>query len=191
MARLTTGQSRFTMLVAHISSAGDPSRGINPTVDRSTYTTQFFPQISRPDDVGDRKQSHRSPGTTTLQGLLDYTVSPIPDTTLVSLTVDDNDFTNAATLYLGPFVLVSNEDYTPGANVNATAAVLAAAIDALPGFTAAAVAATITITGPVGLSGNDMRFSARYGGSVQNLTLTPTTGFLTGGEPTIGHPILT
>ena len=67
---------------------------------------------------------------------------------------------------------------------------LAAYIDLLPGFSAVALADVVTVTGPFGLDGNNTRFKTLYRGSVENFTLVPTNGFLSGGEPIIGPPTL-
>jgi len=77
-------------------------------------------------------------------------------------------------------------DYT-GTTPGDVAVNLAAAIDALPGYSAPVPgAAVITVTGPAGPTGNDQEFEAVYGGSIQNFTLAPIDGTLTGGEPFIG-----
>jgi len=68
---------------------------------------------------------------------------------------------------------------------------LAAAIDALPGFNATALGPAITVVGPPGLDGLDLRFEAVYGGAVQNFTLNPADGSLAGAEPWLGPPDIT
>lgn len=74
--------------------------------------------------------------------------------------------------------------------VDALATTLGSAIDDLPGFSAVVVDDTITVTGPVGVMGNELAFYAG-GSSPQNFTLTPADGTLTGAEPQIGPPVLT
>lgn len=86
-------------------------------------------------------------------------------------------------------VSVSGATFTGGINATSSAATaLAAAINALPDFTASAIGAVVTVVGPFGPNGNNLPFSAVYSGAVQNFTLSPTTGFLTPGAPTIGAP---
>lgn len=88
-------------------------------------------------------------------------------------------------------VTVSGATFTGGVDATDTTAVaLAAAISALPDFSAVVLGDTVTITGPFGPNGNDIRFAALYTGVVQNFTLTPSDGFFAGGEPTIGPPTI-
>lgn len=113
---------------------------------------------------------------------------------LVSLTaVPVGAAGNAVTLATTDVLDITVSGVALANGVNAasnTATALAAAIDALPGFSAVAVGATITVTGPFGLDGDKQEFTASYRGAIQNYTLTPTTGFMTGAEPFIGPPVL-
>ena len=67
---------------------------------------------------------------------------------------------------------------------------LAAAINALPGFTAASLASVITVSGPFGPTGNNVRLDAYYEGVVTNYTLNPANGYFASAEPTIGPPTI-
>jgi len=78
--------------------------------------------------------------------------------------------------------------YTAVITVGEIATNIAAAISALPGFAATALAAVITIVGPPGIDGNDLRFEALYGGVIANFTLNPLDGSLASAEPFIGPP---
>lgn len=190
MAKLVCAQPKFRMLVANIDGAGDPSRGRNPSKLRQAFEVQNFVEVAGqgPDT---KIRARAAPGLSSARGLRTYTTDPaFPAPSGCTITVVDNTFTYAAKLYLGPYVLVSGVDYTVGGAVGATATNLAAAIDALPGFSASAVGAVITVTGPLGEVGNELRFSAVYSGSVQNLTLSPTTGFMANGEPFLGPPLI-
>jgi hypothetical protein len=190
MARLILAQPKFKILVANIEGAGDPSRGRNPVKVRTGFEKQNLPELAR-GDVPTRVLDPHTPGVHTHQGLLSYTAPPVSDwTSEVTLLVASNVFTSAATLYLGDYVLTSNEDFTPGGTTDLTATALGAVIDALPDFSATVLASTITIKGPFGVNGNNQRFSAVYRGTVRNYTLTPTDGFLTGGEPVLGPPTI-
>lgn len=108
-----------------------------------------------------------------------------------SFTVADNDFsTGWVELFLGDYRLLSGVEYAIGLNVNATAANLAAAISAMPGFTASALGAVVTVVfnDPMG----EIDFRAVHRGSHTNFTtFTPSTGYLGGGDPTIGAPVIT
>jgi hypothetical protein len=189
MAKIITAQPKFKMLVANISNAGDPSRGLNPVKDRQGFVMQLFPEVPRGSDRT-KVLNPSAPGITTYQGLGLYTTPPEPVAATGDVTVADNNFTAPAVLYIGPYVVVSGDDYTPGGSTALTATALAAAIDALPGYSAIAVGSVVTVTGLTGPNGNVARFEATYRGTVQNFTLSPTGGSLTGGEPRIGPPEL-
>lgn len=187
MGRLITAPPKFKILVANIENAGDPSRGINPVKVRTGFEKQLLPEVPRP-GAPSWSPDYSTPGVHTYQGLLDYTTPLTPVAATGTVEVVDNDFTASATLYLGPYVITSNVDYTPGGTTDLTATALAAAIDALPEFAAVAVGSLVTITGPFGPTGNDLRFEDIYAGVVANFTLAPTDGSLTSGEPFIGPP---
>ncbi len=193
--KVQTAQRPFTMLVANLQHGSDPSRnsGGNPVKVRNGFTLQHFPEVSREaaNDRGTRGvDTGRTPGLATRVGYVDYTTSTLPVNASGTVTVASNVFTLPATLRLGEFVLVSGEAFTVAGTAADSATALAAAIDMLPGFSAAAVGALITITGPSGPNGNAVLFDAVYAGAVQNYTLAPTSGHLTGGEPSIGPPVI-
>jgi hypothetical protein len=187
MARLITAQPKFKILVANIEGAGDPSRGMNPVKVRTGFVQQLIPEVPRGPTVTEA-EDYKSPGTHTHQGLLDYTTPPVPVGCTGTVTVVDNDFAAPATLYVGEFTLTSGEDYTVGGTTDLTAAALASAINALPGFSALAALSVVTVTGPFGPNGNTTLFDDVYTAAIQNFTLSPATGFFSGGEPTIGPP---
>jgi len=191
MARLITAQPKFKLLVANIEGASDPSRGPsgNPVKVRTGFEKQLLPEVAR-GGTPSRSPDYSTPGVTTYQGLLDYTTPQTPVASTGTILVTSNVFTADATLYLGEFTITSNDDYTPGGTTALTAAALQAAIDALPGFSATVLLSTVTVSGPFGPNGNDVRFEAIYAGSVQNFTLSPTEGFLASGEPVIGPPTI-
>lgn len=73
-------------------------------------------------------------------------------------------------------------DYTPSAVLTN----LAAAINALPGFAATELDNTVAVTGPPGILGNDILFTATHYGTVENFTLSPTDDSLENAEPFLG-----
>ena len=81
-------------------------------------------------------------------------------------------------------------DYTAAVTTTNVAANLATAIGGLPGFNATNLLNVITITGPNGPDGNEVRCSAVYRGSVQNFSIVPTNGFMSGAQPYLGPPVL-
>lgn len=191
MARLTTAPAKFTVLVANLRGSSDPSRGVsgNPVKLRTGFTKQVITEIAR-GSSRTQVDDPSTPGLHTKQGLLTCTVPGVPVGSVGVVTVADNDFTAAAVLTLGEYTITSNEDYTPGGTTALTAAALGVAINALPQFSAVVLLSTITITGPAGPDGNDLVFDVTYSGSVENFTLNPATGFLSGGEPVIGPPTI-
>lgn len=76
----------------------------------------------------------------------------------------------SASLFVGPYELVSGRDFATGGGLAATAANLAAAIDALEGYTATPAGAVLTVEGPLGQEG--LRFEAAYRGGELNFDFT-------------------
>lgn len=190
MARLITAQRTPNILVANIDGAGDPSMGINPVKVRTGFVRQNCPEVSRIGGVYTRVFEYgrtfdrRYPGTHTLLGRV--TGSYVRAS--VDVTVVDNDFSDAATLFIGDYTFTSGVDFVVGGGVNATATALAAAIDGINGYAAAAVGPVVTVTAPPGPNGNNVFADAEYTGTVQNYTLSPSTWYMSGGEPYIGPP---
>lgn len=90
-----------------------------------------------------------------------------------------------ATVNLGEFTLVVGVNWEPTVGDTAASATsLAAAIDNLPGFSASAVGSDITITGPTGPD------QICFLGDAAHFTLTPDSGFLAVGGPSIGPPLI-
>src|SRR3989344_5726966 len=119
MARkLTTASRPFTVLVANLSQGSDPSLGPagNPSVTRSTFTTQRFHDIRGrgPETAGRQRNNAR-------RGYVDYTTSPIPVGANGTITVASATFTGPTSIQLGQYTLVSGYDYTVGATAAATA----------------------------------------------------------------------
>lgn len=110
-----------------------------------------------------------------------------PTQSTAEVIVSDADFsTGEAILWIGDYTLETTENWTPtNGNANQSATDLAAAIDTLPGFSASAVAATVTILGPLGSIGGTLTFKAAYTGTKVNYSLTPTDGYMLGGNPSI------
>jgi len=139
MARLITAQPKFKILVANIENAGDPSRGPsgNPVKVRTGFVKQILPELVR-GATETRAPDPSTPGLTTCQGLLTYTVPLTPVGASATVTVANGNFAAAAKLYVGDFVVTSGEDYVVAAAVQATGSV---AVIATPSV------ATITIGG--------------------------------------------
>jgi hypothetical protein len=105
----------------------------------------------------------------------------------LTLTVDDNDFSAPAVLYLHTYKLVSNIDWLVGGSATDSATNLAAAISRLDGFSATSLLEVVTILGPRGAAGFNIAFKAAYGAGVVNF-LFSTADFMT--SATITKPYL-
>ncbi|NBQ99350.1 MAG: hypothetical protein EBT79_02245 [Actinobacteria bacterium] len=190
MSRLITAQRTPNILVSNIEGAGDPSLGLNPVKVRTGFARQNLPEVSRIGGVYTRifeygrNFDRRSPGTHTLLGKL--TGSYVRAS--VDITVIDNDFSDAATLFIGDYSFTSGVDFVVGGGVNATATAIAAAIDGINGYAASAVGPVVTVTVPPGPNGDNTFADAEYVGTVRNYTLAPNTWYLSGGQPYIGPP---
>lgn len=72
--------------------------------------------------------------------------------------------------------------------VDNTATAIAAAVDGVGGYGATAVGPVVTVTAPPGPNGNNTFADAEYTGTVQNFTLSPSTWYMSGGQPYVGPP---
>ena len=186
--KILSAQAPFTMVAPNLAGGSDPSLGEagNPTVLRSRFTQQYIVEIAG--KGGPNIVTGNPKGPTTICGGMLTTGG----STGATGTVEVADATNmlirgGVTLILGQYRLVAGVDFVVATgSKNDTATKLAEAINALPGYTAPAPGgATVSVTGPVGPAGNMAEFRAT-GGAAYSLTLTPSTGTLSGGTPTIG-----
>jgi len=122
VSRLITAQATPDILVANIDGAGDPSLGINPVKVRTGFARQNLPEVSRIGGVYTRIFEYgrtfdrRSPGVHTLLGKL--TGSYVRAS--ADLTVVDNDFSSAATIYVGDYTFTSGIDFAVATATQAT-----------------------------------------------------------------------
>jgi len=129
LARLITAQRTPNILVANIDGAGDPSMGINPVKVRTGFVRQNCPEVSRIGGVYTRVFEYgrtfdrRYPGTHTLLGKV--TGSYVRAS--VDVTVVDNDFSDAATLFVGDYTFTSGVDFTVASATQATGTLAVAA----------------------------------------------------------------
>jgi hypothetical protein len=176
--KLVSAQKPFTMITAPVRGSSDPSRGPsgNPVIAHKSYTSQFIIEIGRskgPDCFG-------STGLISVVGMSTYTgAAPVASSGTVTVTAP---FDGPTTLYLGQYAFTSGEDFVDAPS-------LAVAISTAPGYSAVEAGGVVTITGPVGLMGNELTFISN-GVSSGNLVLDPNYGHLSGAEPYIGPPIL-
>ena len=181
-----SAQAPFTLIAPVLQSGSDPSLGPagNPQIKWSTFTQQFFPEISDrgPFMVGNPGQQGPGTGIGLLSG------NRVASTG--TITISSNTFLGPTSLRLGRYTLMTGVDFAVGATANDTATNLHAAIAALPEYAASTVLApVITVVGPIGPAGNRLLFLAE-GVSAGNFALAPFMAYLSGGQPVIGPPTL-
>ena len=188
--RLVTAQKPFTMIVGALRQGSDPSRGPagNPDVAISTYTRQSFPEVP---GRGPNCTYPGIKGTTTRTGLLSNPAGS-PQNATGTITVNAAPaILGVTTIHLGEYVLTSDVEFAvdPASGGN-TAAALSTAINNLDGYSAVPAGAVVTVTGPVGVLGNEADFRAG-GVSPYLFAFSPDTGAMAGAEPEIGPPTIT
>ena len=119
MARLLTASPKFKILVANLQGSGNPSKGLNPTKIRTGFEKQMLREIAQGTNRSE-VDDPSTPGLHTQQGLLTYS-GATPVGCSGTITVADNDFTDAATLSVGQYTITSGEDFTVGTDTQATA----------------------------------------------------------------------
>lgn len=166
----------YQLLVANFSRPTQSSRFGSDTENMpptKTRTGFVFQQVQTAGSASELVSGTRSPGRSVIKSTLNQTWDPFagspPPTGDVEVT-SDTFAGNSASLFLGPYELVSGRDFATGAGAATTASNLADAIDALPGFSASAVGAVVTVNGPQGQQG--LRFEAAYRGGTVNFTFT-------------------
>lgn len=170
-------QAPFTILVANLDTPSMPEKGIPAGITRTGFRMSHIQALGK----GQTMQGGTMVVVQTSLGLVDGYAAGAPTRPQAQLTVASNTFAgDSAILQVGPFALVSNVHFAPGGGVNATATALAAAITLLPGYDAVAVGAVVTVQGPAGALGDDLRLDAHYLGGEKNYTFVwpEKTGFL-------------
>jgi len=170
----TTAQAPYTLLVANFSRptpsllTGSDTENMPPTKTRTGFVFQNIQTLGfASDHVSGTSTPARSLLTKTQLGIM----NPFPpnDPPQGEVTVASDVFVGqSASLFVGPFELVSNRDFVTGGGAAATALNIAAAIDSLPGYSAVAVGAAVTVEGPLGQM--ELKFSAAYRGGELNFT---------------------
>jgi hypothetical protein len=183
----TAAQPQYQLLVANFSRPY-PSLIFGADPDNQSYTRtrtgfvfQHVQNIGFADYYTNATYTPaRSLITSTTNARLDPFGGTPPPTGDVEV-VSDMFAGTSASLFVGPFELVSNRDFVTGGGVAATATNIAAAINTLPGYSASVALAVVTVLGPAGQAG--LRFSAGYrGGSLNfDFTYVAETGVLSQG----------
>ena len=172
----TAAQPSYELLVANFSRPtqslieGSDTSHMAPTKTRTGFVFQHIQNLGFSTD---HVSSTYGPGRSLITKTTNATMQPLSPSALPSgsMTVVSDTFAgHSASLFVGPFELVSNRDFTTGGGVAATGASIAAAIDALPGYTATPAGPTVSVTGPAGQVG--LRFEASYRGGALNFSFT-------------------
>ena len=170
----TTAQAPYELLVANFSRptqsliSGSDTDNMAPTKTRTGFLFQNIQNLGfASDHVSGTSSPARSLVTNTKVGRL----NPCPPSEPPSgeVTVASDVFVGqSASLFVGPFELVSNRDFVTGGGAAATATAIGAAVDALPGYSAVVVGPAVTVEGPLGQVG--LKFSATYRAGDLNFT---------------------
>jgi len=172
----TVAQPPYQLLVANFSRPtqssieGSDTSHMAPTKTRTGFIFQHVQNLGfASDHVSGTSSPARSVVTNTINATFDPfggTPPPTGDVVVAS----DVFVGQSASLFIGPYELVSNRDFVTGGGTAATATAIATAVSALPGYTGTPAGSTVTVEGPDGQSG--LRFDAAYRGGDLNFTFT-------------------
>ena len=174
----TASQAAYQLLVANFSRPtpsskfGSDTSNMAPTKTRTGFTFRHVQNIGF---AGDHTNATSSPGRSVITDTLNVQFDPFGGTPPPTGDVEvvDNTFAGtSASLFVGPYELVSGRDYIVGGAVGATATAIAAAVSNLPGYTGTPAGAVVTVEGPQGQVG--LQFDATYRGGAENFTFTYT-----------------
>jgi len=191
----TSAQAPYELLVANFSRPtqslinGSDTDNMAPTKTRTGFLFQNIQNLGfATDHVSGTSTPARSLITNTALGTMqpfDPNAAPTG-----SLTVASDVFVgHSASLFVGPFELISNRDFVTGGGTAATATAIAAAVSSLPGYTGTPAGSDVVIEGPRGQL--QLRFTATYRGGELNFTFntTPSNQDDLLGFPPGTHPI--
>lgn len=174
----TAAQPPYELLVANFSrptqslETGSDTSHMAPTKTRTGFIFQHVQLLGfATDHVSGTAGPARSLITNTINVGYDPFKTDPPLRPTGELTVASDVFDGqSASVFVGPFELVSNRDFTTGGGAAATATSLATAIAALPGYDATPAGADVTVEGPNGQGPEALIFSATYRGGELNFT---------------------
>lgn len=173
----TVSQAAYELLVANFSRptqsliTGSDSANMAPTKTRTGFLFQNI------ENLGFARDRISGPGGGPARSLVTNTIvgtfnpfAPNADPS-GDVTVASNVFVGqSASLFVGPFELVSDRDFVVAGSTALTAANIAVAVSSLPGYTGVDAGSTVTVTGPAGQVG--LRFEATYRAGELNFTFT-------------------
>lgn len=173
---VTVDRYRYELLVANFSRPtqslvyGSDTENMAPTKIRTGF---FFQPLEHYGFATDHTSATYVPARSLVVSTRLGVMDPFPpnDAPMGDVTVVSDTFAGqSASLFVGPFELVSNRDFVTGGGAAATATNIATAISALPGYSATPAGTTVTVTGPRGQVG--LRFDAVYRGGDLNFDFT-------------------
>jgi len=172
----TTAQPPYELLVANFTRPypslirGSDTENQSYTRSRTGFVFQHVMGLGFSRDLTNATATPaRSVVVHTLNARMDPFGGTPPPTGDVEV-VSDTFAGLSASVFVGPYELVSNRDFVTGGGTAATAANLAAAIDALDEYSATAIGSVVTVEGPDGQFG--LRFDADYRGGEMNFDFT-------------------
>jgi hypothetical protein len=172
----TTSGPSYELLVANFSRPNPaPGYGSDPAISRPTKIRSgfIFRHIQNIGLSTDMTNATSSPARSVITSTLNAQMQPFEPNQLPYADVEvisDVFVGESASLFVGPYELVSGRDFVTGGGAAATALTIEAAIDNLPGYSAVVVGAVVTVTGPGGQL--SLRFDARYRGGEKNFEFT-------------------
>lgn len=174
----TAAQAPYTLLVANFSRPtqslifGSDTSWMAPTKTRTGFVFQHVQLLGF---AYDHTNATGSPGrslvvSTTNVGHDPFKTDP-PLRPIGTVTVSSDVFDGqSASLFIGPYELVSNRDFVTGGGAAVTATNIAAAVSALEGYVGSTIGADVIVRGPFGQGDEALRFFARYRGGDMNFT---------------------
>lgn len=172
----TASQPEYEILVANFSRPtpsskfGSDTQNMAPTKTRTGFV---FRHIQNLGFAGDHTQATYGPARSVVTNTLNAQFDPFGGTPPPTGDVDvaDNTFAGtSASLFVGPYELVSGRDYVVAGTAAGTATNIATAVSNLPGYTGTPAGTTVTVDGPEGQVG--LRFDATYRGGAENFAFT-------------------
>jgi len=172
----TTSGPSYELLVANFSRPNPaPGFGADPATSRPTKIRSgfIFRHIQNIGLSADLTNATSGPARSVITQTLNAQMQPFDpnEAPFADVEVISDVFAGpSASLFVGPFELISGRDFVTGGGAGATATSIGAAIDNLPGYSGVVGGTTVTVTGPRGQLG--LRFEADYRGGERNFDFT-------------------